>query len=48
MERNAAFTRFKHDTSDGRGLNGVVKERAAQLKGIKISIKVCQRDKGFS
>lgn len=42
-ERNAAFARFKHDTPEGRNLNGVVKERAAQLRGAKIAIKVRPR-----
>ncbi len=39
-ERNAAFARYKHNTPEGRKLNGVVKERMAQLKGTKTAIKV--------
>lgn len=38
-ERNALFARFKHETGDGRALNGVVKERAAALKDLKVQAK---------
>lgn len=39
-DRNALFVRFKREVNDGLTLNAVVKEREAQLKDIKVAIKV--------
>ena len=39
-DRNAAFVRFKREVEDGRLLGAALKERAAQLRDLKASIKV--------
>ncbi|KAJ9506575.1 hypothetical protein QJQ45_018998 [Haematococcus lacustris] len=38
-ERNAAFSHYKHDIAEGRNLNTIAKDRAAQLRDVKAAIK---------